>query len=351
MTNIQRANYQTHPFHLVDQSPWPILTSLSLLGMAVSGVLYMHGYIPGGWFLTLGFFLTASGMTLWFRDIIAEGTLKSNIYLFIKSISSGGIINKAVSKEEIRKSYESYCKEYPNINQTIYFDELDLHSKNEFGHYIAGLIEGDGHLGLPSIGLSKAKKKENPRIVFTTHINNIGMYSYIQASLGGIGRFQLSVSNTLRYIIGDIEGIKLVISLIHNKMRSPKNIRLNQIILFMNEKYNLTITESLLDNSSLLTNSWLTGFIEADGHFWVKYRLPKEKTETRRSISESVHLIFRLDQRSYDIPTNSSMLPFMEKIGKDLYTAINTYKIIAKTSAPLGRKRKFNTIYSYGNTY
>ena len=74
MTNIVRTNYQTHPFHLVDQSPWPLLTSLALLSMVVSAVLYMHGFVSGGLLLTLGFVLTASAMTLWFRDIIAEGT-------------------------------------------------------------------------------------------------------------------------------------------------------------------------------------------------------------------------------------------------------------------------------------
>jgi cytochrome c oxidase subunit 3 len=76
MTNIQRTDYQTHPYHLVDQSPWPLLTSLALLGLVVAAVLYMHGFVGGGLLLTLGFVLTAFAMTLWFRDIIAEGTLK-----------------------------------------------------------------------------------------------------------------------------------------------------------------------------------------------------------------------------------------------------------------------------------
>lgn len=78
MANIQRFDYQVQPFHLVDQSPWPLLTSLSVWSMAVAGVLYMHGHVPGGWLLLLGFFLTASSMTLWFRDVIAEGTYLGN---------------------------------------------------------------------------------------------------------------------------------------------------------------------------------------------------------------------------------------------------------------------------------
>lgn len=41
-----------------------------------------------------------------------------------------------------------------------------------------------------------------------------GSGGYIQSELGGIGRFQLTGTNTLRYIIGDIKGIKLFINLI-----------------------------------------------------------------------------------------------------------------------------------------
>jgi cytochrome c oxidase subunit 3 len=72
MNNITK--FQHFPFHLVDQSPWPILISFSLLNMAIGAVLYMHGFANGGTLLTIGFVLTASGMTLWFRDVITEGT-------------------------------------------------------------------------------------------------------------------------------------------------------------------------------------------------------------------------------------------------------------------------------------
>ena len=64
------------------------------------------------------------------------------------------------------------------------------------------------------------------------------MYLKIQNHLGNIGRF-LVAGNVLRYVIGDIKGIKLVINLIHGKLRTPKNIRFNQLIEFLNKKYNL----------------------------------------------------------------------------------------------------------------
>jgi cytochrome c oxidase subunit 3 len=72
--NVNRNEFQLFPYHLVEPSPWPILTSFALLTLTVSAVLYLHGFVNGGELLTLGLLLTTGGMTLWFRDIISEGT-------------------------------------------------------------------------------------------------------------------------------------------------------------------------------------------------------------------------------------------------------------------------------------
>jgi hypothetical protein len=144
---------------------------------------------------------------------------------------------------------------YRNKNNTTIFT-----NNNNLGYYLAGLLEGDGSISLPSTntGVTSLNRVLNPRIVFTSHINNIGMYSFIQSELGNIGRFQGASSsgeNILRYIIGDIESIILFINLVHGKLRTPKNQRFNDLINFMNNKYDLNISESLLDNSSFTDNS------------------------------------------------------------------------------------------------
>lgn len=71
---LKRNKFQSFPFHLVEQSPWPIINSFTLLTMAISGVLYFHGYPYGGELLILGFVLTLSVMILWFRDVVTEST-------------------------------------------------------------------------------------------------------------------------------------------------------------------------------------------------------------------------------------------------------------------------------------
>ena len=71
---LNRLILQFNPYHLVAQSPWPILVSFSLLSNTLSAVMYMHGYANSGILLILGFVLTTYGMILWFRDIIKEAT-------------------------------------------------------------------------------------------------------------------------------------------------------------------------------------------------------------------------------------------------------------------------------------
>jgi cytochrome c oxidase subunit 3 len=74
MNSINRSQFQTHPYHLVDASPWPISLSFSMLIVTVSAVMYMQGVQYGGLLLNLGTLLTSTGMALWFRDVILEST-------------------------------------------------------------------------------------------------------------------------------------------------------------------------------------------------------------------------------------------------------------------------------------
>lgn len=71
---IKRNEFQSFPYHLVDQSPWPIFVSFSLLNLTIGAVVYFQGYNFGSYLLELGFFLTVGSMFLWFKDIIIEGS-------------------------------------------------------------------------------------------------------------------------------------------------------------------------------------------------------------------------------------------------------------------------------------
>ena len=210
MSNLNRSNFQAHPFHLVSPSPWPLYTSISLLTLTTSAVLSFHGFAYAGYNLFLSLMSLVLSMSFWFRDIIAEGklNLKSTI-LFNYNLN----IARAIPVEDLEKSLNDY-KVKNNIKVFKNNDNL--------GYYLAGLLEGDGHISLPSLGVTTLNRVLNPRIVFTSHINNLSMYAFIQSELGNIGRFQTSGNNVLRFIIGDIRGIMLLINLMHGKLRTPK---------------------------------------------------------------------------------------------------------------------------------
>jgi LAGLIDADG endonuclease len=255
-------------------------------------------------------------------------------------------IVKAIDKEEIKKSLVNKDNIYKHIN-----DKDD----DQLGYYLAGLLEGDGNISIPALGNTTLNRIFNPRIVFTSHKNNLHLYAYLQDKLSGIGRFQLVNNNTIRYIIGDIKGIMLIINKISNKLRTPKNITLNKLIDFMNTKYNLSFKPSTLDKSNLLDNYWFAGFTEADGCFYIKIVESKPKSETRkRSVSENISLRFRLDQRLYDKPTSSTMLFIMEEIAKCLFSNLDKHKTSKGDeilSITVASKDKLKIIVNYFNKY
>lgn len=70
------ATTQKHPFHLVDPSPWPLVSSTAAFGATSGGVLQMHGQTGGGSFLTFSLLFLVTSMFIWWRDIIREGTFE-----------------------------------------------------------------------------------------------------------------------------------------------------------------------------------------------------------------------------------------------------------------------------------
>lgn len=71
-------NYQKTPFHLVDASPWPFLTSMSALFVTTGSVLKFQDFVYGTELMYLGFILLVLTAGAWFRDITREATYEGN---------------------------------------------------------------------------------------------------------------------------------------------------------------------------------------------------------------------------------------------------------------------------------
>ena len=69
-------NYKRHTFHLVDQSPWPFLSSISAFAVTIGAVLYFHGFYKGEIILISGFIHLICVSIAWWVDVIDESTFQ-----------------------------------------------------------------------------------------------------------------------------------------------------------------------------------------------------------------------------------------------------------------------------------
>lgn len=61
-----------HSFHLVDPSPWPLMSAFGALMLTTGAVMYMHKFEGGGNLFLTGFLIIIYVMYTWWRDIIRE---------------------------------------------------------------------------------------------------------------------------------------------------------------------------------------------------------------------------------------------------------------------------------------
>jgi hypothetical protein len=118
---------------------------------------------------------------------------------------------------------------------------LKPNNDTEFGHYLAGLIDGDGHFS------------NMQQLVVVFNILDIHLAYFIKKQLGFGKVRKVKNKNAVLFIIASNKGLKRVINLINGKLRSPSKMdQINKNVL-TNKKYaefSNTITISLnLDNN------------------------------------------------------------------------------------------------------
>lgn len=112
----------------------------------------------------------------------------------------------------------------------IAFRKYSQRATNQLGHYLAGLIEGDG-----SIILRKdEKEKTSPKIVFTFSKYEKPMFEKLLVVLGS-GVIYEEKTGTCRYSITNADAVIKIINLINGKFRTPKIIALHKAIDNLNK--------------------------------------------------------------------------------------------------------------------
>lgn len=65
------SHAKAHDYHLVDPSPWPLLSSISAFILAVGAIAFFKDW-SWSWVMYLGFALVGYCMFAWWRDVIKE---------------------------------------------------------------------------------------------------------------------------------------------------------------------------------------------------------------------------------------------------------------------------------------
>nr|YP_009517196.1 LAGLIDADG homing endonuclease [Blastosporella zonata]AYE93113.1 LAGLIDADG homing endonuclease [Blastosporella zonata] len=134
-----------------------------------------------------------------------------------------------------------------------------------------------------------------------------------------------------------------IIQLINGKFRTPKIEQLYKLIDWMNKNHSMNINKLPLNDSSIFKDSWLSGFIDADGSFYI-----------RNSIKQII-CKFALEQRMIYPKTNESYNLILNKICLALTVKLQTrIRLNIKNSYYIIRVENQNSIkllIKYLDTY
>jgi len=192
-----------------------------------------------------------------------------------------------------------------------------------FSYYLTGLIEGDGSIIVPNTERSVKGKLNYPSIQIVFHLKDLPLALLIQKNLGNGSISRKKGVNAYILTINNLEGLILIVHLINGKLRTPTFYAFQNLIDWLNNKNSkLNLKKQELDSSSLMSNSWLSGFIESDGHFSVRTSMATSTS----SRYPKLECKFELSQRQVD-HNGRNNLYFLENIAIYLLTVVKSIRM------------------------
>jgi hypothetical protein len=153
---------------------------------------------------------------------------------------------------------------------------------------LAGLIEGDGTIVVPKKVRSDKNKLTYPsiQIAFNAKDFPLGVMLLKLSGHGSINKRKESAAYILT--VNSRQGLLHTVSLINGNMRTPKWLALSDLIIWLN-KHEISLQNNPikilpLSNSPLISDSWLSGFIEADGSIQLRTSLNSKYTRLSCSL-------------------------------------------------------------------
>jgi len=189
-----------------------------------------------------------------------------------------------------------------NIDTSSDSSKLNVNCSNSIASYLAGLFEGDGHLSLSKI--DPKGKRSSPYLSITFVNKDLPLIKKLMELFGGRLRYK-NKENAIVWIIGTHKELLNIINLINGYLRTPKLTQFNDLIAWLNDRYNYSIKCHSADISDLNKNGWLAGFIDADAGFKIRYTEKRIDPISKKVLTKGrIEARFALEQRQY-LPYNN----------------------------------------------
>lgn len=162
----------------------------------------------------------------------------------------------------------------------------------DFGFFLAGLIDSDGHFS------------KIPQLVVCFHEKEIHTAYYLKKKLGYGIVSKVKNKKAVKFIMAHTLGLEKVCALVHNKLQhKQKIIQYNTRLGSLYPLKSFTFTEKQI-LFSIKENPWFTGFFMGDGCFQIKIikRTDRKKAEVR--------VVIQIDQK-----TNCLLLQIKDAFG------------------------------------
>ena len=217
----------------------------------------MHPEVNDFYFISFIMLLFAGITSLSFKYSNCLNTKVIVTKLKQRSQSAG---NFAYFSDESTSETLRNKSELPNSCKKVSVHE-PIHSKpltdNEFGHYLAGLIDGDGHF---------SKTATATQLVIVFNQLDASLAYFIKGRIGYGNIYKVKNKEAVILVVSKGEGIRRVIKLINGKIRSDNKLnQINKNILSNPRFKDLPLISKNKDSN--LNNHWLAGFSDAIANF------------------------------------------------------------------------------------
>uniref|UniRef100_UPI00315DF0E5 cytochrome c oxidase subunit 3 n=1 Tax=Sinobirma bouyeri TaxID=1236722 RepID=UPI00315DF0E5 len=126
-------NFYSHPYHLVDYSPWPLTGAIGVMTLVMGLVKWFHNFDIN--LLIIGYLITILTMYQWWRDVSREGTYQGKHTILVTKGLRWGMILFIISEIFFFLSFFwafFHSSLSPNIEIGSMWPPLDILSFNPF---------------------------------------------------------------------------------------------------------------------------------------------------------------------------------------------------------------------------